>query len=190
MRSACAFLLLLTLNCYGDEHWTAYIGQAYRFGDAVSADVPFDVNDANGNAFSAQLWAPHARTTNWQLYVSEFSADIDNAATSSAFRIRHWQLGGIKATETGAFTPFVGATVGAAQIDTAIDTETRWGFTINAGLRWQAARHLSLIVDARWLGILFNSATSIACDRDNCRLQFDSGAWSQYEIGVAAGVSF
>lgn len=189
MRCVSFILLLCSFGSHADDDWAIYLAQSYRFGDEVNAELPFEVSDEGGRANAVQLWAPHGRTTNWQIYLSQFQREIEATATDD-FQIRHWQFGGTKATETSALTPFVGATIGAAQIETVVETQTRWAFTLSTGMRWQMAPHLSLIFDARWLGILFNSATAIACDGNQCRLQFDSGVWSQYEVGIAVGVQF
>lgn len=189
MFGARLILLMWCLSCAAEEQWSLFVAHSYRVGDAVKTELPFAVSDDAASARALQLWIPDTSSTDWLLYLSDFRAAI-TGGDEREFALRHAQFGGVKATQSGVFTPFVGATVGAASIDADNERQLRWSYTLVGGMRWHIAPHCAVLAEARWLGILFNSATQIACDDQHCRLQFDSGTWSQYEIALALGVRF
>ncbi len=190
MRSVFLVMMCGLSVCQADEQWAAFLGTHYRFGDEITTETPLTVDDDGGHAFALQIWAPDSVSTNWQLYASSFDNAFENEQQNGEFQIRHLHIGGIKAIDDERWMPYVGFAIGPAEIRTDIEQEVRWAFSLSGGARWRMTSSFSVLFEARWLGILFNSATALACDRGNCQLQFDSGAWSQYEFGVYAGVKF
>jgi opacity protein-like surface antigen len=187
----CGFaLFLFSSMAVASEGAALWLGTSYRFVDEMSRETSVTLRDDEGVSHALQGWIPESKTRYWQWYASQFDLSADATAEPVPMTISTLQLGGIKTLSFASWTPYVGATLGAAQITTDVARDTRWAFTLNGGARWQLADHIAVLFEARWLGVIFNQSTGLACDREQCRIAFDAGAWSQTEFGVYAGVQF
>lgn len=172
---------------------------SYRFGDDLqrnddgssSSSSPQSMPIKESGAGSMMLEWPDSSNTWWQLYASHFSSaanSVQNGVTTHAgFEVDHLQIGGLKEVPDGSVIPYLGSTLGLGRITlsgTREDTRTRLSFSIFGGVRTPLAQNLSLALEARWLGLVFNGQTELRCDEDNCRANFKSGVWSQGDVAL------
>lgn len=143
-----------------------------------------------GASGAVLIHVPYESDTASEIFVTHTQSSVDLPGTPD-IAVTHVHFGGIKYIEESVANPFVGASVGVAAVKLKPgDDVYKPAFSLYTGLQWQLNRHVLLRVDARWLGVFFDSTTTIYCGGNGCDLQFTSGVWSEIEVQAGLGFSF
>lgn len=106
--------------------------------------------------------------------------------------VHYLHLGGtVAAGEWDAVRPFVSGGLGVTHFSpgrSGLGSDTRLSMSLGAGGRIPLGPAIGLRLDARWIGTLMDSNSTLFCDDGSCALQVDGDLLSQWELG--AGVYF
>lgn len=190
-RLLAALLLLCWLPMATAEVGVSVLA-GYRFGDDLAVSgTPVAVDE--GDSVAVTLHYFDSRSTAFDLWFARFDGETRTGAVETAMLQESIQFGGRKYWQDQPFLPYVGATVGVQRLSPDLlqrERETRPAFTLFTGLSWPVADKVQLLAEARWIGTIFSSETSVRCDDDDCEWKIKSGTWSQYEVGVGVTATF
>jgi len=162
------------------------------------------LRDADGNDINLQGksgiaaafdWASSEHGKQYELLYSRQNTTID-AAQATPMRIEYLQFGGttLLGDEASHVVPFASGGIGAARFsptDSALTQETRWAFSLGAGVRIPVVRHIRVRLEARGYLTWLNGNSSLFCNSSAttaCSIQPRGQTIFQYE--ALGGVSF
>ena len=185
------FTALAASNASHAELGVSVLG-SYRFGDELDVDnVTVDIDEGTGAAVSLQYF--NAADSSFDLWLSRLETATETDGIRADLQQESIQFGGRKYWRDEPFRPYVGATVGIQRLSPDLrssERETRPAFTLFFGLALPISEQWQLLAEARWLGTIFNSDTSIRCDDQDCVWKIKSGTWTQYDIGFGVSAQF
>lgn len=93
--------------------------------------------------------------------------------------VETWQLGGsyLFSDEDARARPFVGLGVGLTRLlpePLALSDETRFSFSLGAGVKLRAADHFGLRLEARWFVTVLGGESGSFCGGGSCQIYFGS----------------
>ena len=168
-----------------------------RAGGGFDDDANNSVNLLSKSGAAVAIDRPASEHgSQYELLYSTQSTHVD-ATSPIAMRIEYLQLGGttLLGDETSHVIPYAAGGVGAARFSpdgaSSLTQETRWAFSLGAGVRIPLANHVRLRFEVRgyltWLdggsSLFCNSAATTACP-----IQASGQTLFQYE--ALGGVSF
>ena len=156
--------------------------------DVQVNDVATGVDESQ--SISALIEWNYTAVADWQVYVSKFETDIEGSSSGSDLDFTIAQIGGLRWTDTGTFRPYVGGTGGATMLDAGGDSLTRLSLSFFAGLNWDLGKSTAIRTEARWIGTFIDSDTGLLCVNGLCRVNVESGVWSQTEVAAAFVLRF
>lgn len=177
----------------------------WRDSDALTVPVSADARLEDARSAQLALEWPYRDGMRWQLAWHRFAGDYQAATDAGGIeqlQMDHLLIGGYQRFTGERLRPYVGSTGGIVRFApdfSGADSETRLALSLFAGADLQLAGALHLRVEARWLGAFFNSETSLRCggtatgnadDDGGCRIRFDAGVWSQYELAAGLSLQF
>ena len=185
------FTALAASNASHAELGVSVLG-SYRFGDELDVDnVTVDIDEGTGAAVSLQYF--NAADSSFDLWLSRLETTTETDGIRADLQQESIQFGGRKYWRDEPLRPYVGATVGIHRLSPDLrssERETRPAFTLFFGLALPISEQWQLLAEARWLGTIFNSDTSIRCDDQDCVWEIKSGTWTQYDIGFGVSAQF
>jgi opacity protein-like surface antigen len=173
----------------------------YMFGGEFRDDeamLSVDLDDAAhlGLIFDIREGA----NTQWEIFYSRQQTDADTSGVVPTqpvtdIDIHYLQLGGTYVADGERARPFLAATLGVTRFDPdplAFDSENFFSFGIGAGWYLQASERLNFRLEARALGTLLRSDSSLFCrtgpDENICALIADGDFFWQFQTSL--GVAF
>ena len=105
--------------------------------------------------------------------------------------INYLHLGGRYGPEGAAVNPFVVAGVGATFFDPKEgDSETKFSFSIGGGANIPLAKHISLRLEGRGFGTIFDSNSTVFCDDNQCLVKVKGDLLWQFTAFSGLIISF
>lgn len=108
--------------------------------------------------------------------------------------MHYLHLGGtVAAGEWDAVHPFVSGGLGITHFSpgrSGLGSDTRLSMSLGAGGRIPLGSAIGLRFDARWIGTLMNSNSTLFCDDGSCALQVDGDLLNQWELGAGMYFAF
>lgn len=163
------------------------------FYDATQNDINLLSKSGTAIAFN---WPASAHGSQYELLYSRQSTHID-ASLPVAMRVEYLQLGGttLLGDEDAHVVPYAAGGFGAARFSpdgaSGLTQETRWAFSLGAGIRIPLAKHVRLRLEARGYLTWLDGSSSLFCNSGAttpCTVQARSQTLFQYE--ALGGVSF
>lgn len=124
-------------------------------------------------------------------YNTNFTASGNSLGAGSGLSITYAHLGGNVPVSNGPIPLFVTGGFGLTHLvpqASQLSSETRFSANIGLATKIALSERVSLRLDSRLYGTLFNSDSAIFCDGGNCAIHISSNIWLQTE--VSAGVSY
>ncbi|NQD36923.1 hypothetical protein HPT27_07780 [Permianibacter sp. IMCC34836] len=164
----------------------------YRFGDDLAVNgTPVSIDEGNSAALTLHYF--NTASSAFDLWFSRFDTDAQTGTVMTAMRQDSIQFGGRKYWQDQPFLPYVGATIGIQRLSPDLaqrERETRPAFSLFTGLALPLTEDWQLLAEARWLGTVFSSETTVRCDDSDCEWKIKSGTWTQYEVGIGLTARF
>ena len=105
--------------------------------------------------------------------------------------ISYLHLGGRYGTTGEPVNPYLAGGIGATHFDPERgEAETRFSFSLGAGLMLPLGEHAALRLEGRGFGTLFNSRGEIFCVDGNCSVRIDSDLFWQFSGFAGLAISF
>jgi len=173
----------------------------YRFGGSFKTEdgattVSLDDSHSLGLVFNAR----ESANTQWEVIYSRQDSSADTSmlqgfAPTTDMRIELLQGGGTYEFEgTAAAQPYLAATLGGTHVSPeapGLDSDTFWSMSIGLGLALRPNARFGVRLEARALGTLVGSSTTLFCRSDlggGCTVRLDGRVLWQVE--TFAGVVF
>lgn len=162
------------------------------FNDNTSNNV--NLLSKSGTAVAID-WPASEHGSQYELLYSRQSTNLDTI-TPTTMRVEYLQLGGttLIGDETSHVIPYAAGGIGAARFspgDASLTQETRWAFSLGAGIRIPLVNHVRLRFEARGYLTWLDGSASLFCNKDTttaCPIQARGQTLFQYE--ALGGVSF
>lgn len=173
----------------------------YRFGgDFERRANGGDLDLADSRAFALALDLRRDAYSQYELFYARQSTRLQGSAGLGApdIEVEYLHLGGtLVVAEDSYLAPYIVATVGATRfgLDPAeADDETRFSFSLGAGLRVPVRPRFSLRLEARGFITLVDTDGSFFCESGElggvCAIAARSSTFIQYEILAGAAFAF
>lgn len=202
MRSILIALLLSPIAAHAEVASSDPVGwefapyYGYRSGggfndadDAAATDVDID----SAPAYGALLEFPSGPNTQWQIFVSRQSTELDGSMLVPRIDIDvdYVHFAGTYVVEGDRVRPYVGFGFGMTRLDpqAPYDDETEFSIAFLTGLKFRMAEHLGLRIDLRALGTLTDADAAVFCS-GGCIARYESDAFWQYEATVGLNLYF
>ena len=161
--------------------------------DAVDEEVTADVDIDAAPTYGALLEFPSGRNTQWQIFVSRQSTELDGGSlvANIDLDVDYVHFAGTYVMEGDRVRPYVGFGFGATRLDpeAPYDGETEFSIAFLTGLKFRLAEHLGLRLDLRALGTLTDADAAVFCS-GGCVARYESDAFWQYEATVGLNLYF
>ncbi|HVY24618.1 MAG TPA: outer membrane beta-barrel protein [Steroidobacteraceae bacterium] len=163
------------------------------FYDTAGNDVNLLSKSGTAVAFN---WAASEHGSQYELLYSRQSTHIDTT-TPAAMRVEYLQLGGttLIGNEDAHVVPYASGGIGAARFSpdsgSSLTEETRWAFSLGAGIRIPIVNHVRLRFEARGYLTWLDGSSSLFCNKGAtapCPIQARGQTLFQYE--ALGGISF
>lgn len=161
----------------------------------TAADLDIDESSAAGFTLSRPL-DPGRRL---ELWYSRQASELTSSGPVTGeplfdIDVHYLHLGGtVAAGEWDAVHPFVSGGLGVSHFSpgrSGLGSDTRLSMSLGAGGRIPLGPAVGLRFDARWVGTLMNSDSTLFCDDGSCALQVDGDLLHQWELGAGMYVAF
>lgn len=179
----------------------------YRIsGDFTNDDDAGDISLDDDAMFGVILNAPYQSVggdayTEWEFYYSHQSVGVDEAPAtvdpSLDLDIDYFLLGGTYVGEGGSVRPYLAAEIGAAHFNPdgeGYDDDTVFAFSLGGGAQVSPARTIGLRLEARVLGAVMDSDSSLFCKSNSsgatCAFRSSGDVLWQWEVSAGATFRF
>lgn len=178
----------------------------YRMGgefDGVDSDPDgLDIEIGDATAFGLAINWPADENTEWEVYASRQSTDLDTAGlfepgapAPGGLDITYLQVGGTYWFDGDLARPYIVATLGVSRFepdDAAFDSETFFAFGIGGGYKLWPTSRLGLRLEGRFFGSVVDSDEAVFCRTggalNGCLIAVSGDAIWQWEL--TAGLVF
>ncbi len=183
-----------------EDYWQISISGGSGIADDPSAESDEDIDIEAGGVFHlvANLYDRQnddGANLYYQFFYGSNTLDTEvNAGTNAAYETEleahHLQIGGVyEWRPEKRFRPYFAAAVGASHyIPEQTSDETYLSSSAALGANLWFTNTLALKFEARAIGTVFNSSSSIFCNEDDCSLGIDGSLWWQQHL--SAGVTW
>jgi hypothetical protein len=174
---------------------------AYRIGGEFDDDDNDDELELdNGASIGLIVNAPFDDRTEWEVFYSRQSSDIDRSPVAVApeldVTVEYLQAGGTYVGDGDTARPYLAATVGGSRIDAdgGFDSETYFAFGIGGGLHLFPENRLGLRLEGRLFGSLLDSHSGVLCqsgsNASRCLIRSSGDVFWQWEMFAGMTVRF
>ncbi|WP_370980880.1 outer membrane beta-barrel protein [Agaribacterium sp. ZY112] len=135
----------------------------------------------------------------YEFFYSQNNIDVSVTTDSgtgdydTSLKAQHLQIGGTYewAENPKVFDPYFAMTIGASQYspDTS-KSETYLSGTAALGARFWVMKNIALNIEARAIGTVFDSSSTIFCQNNSCLITLDGDLWWQQQLTFGASYSF
>lgn len=172
----------LTLYAYGSYRSASSVETASS-GSSITGIKP-------APGLDLLLSIPEGQDTRLEFMLSGSEHEFEPSGQGK-LRARHLQFGGVKYVEydQSKGSMYVGLMVGGSQVETPGTRDFQPSASLYGGYEWRPTANLGLRLEARLLGVFFDTDSYIVCD-GGCRARIRSGVWSQGSLGLGVGWRF
>ena len=193
-------LLLLSANSYAVEI-TPLLG--YRAGgEFVDTETEQKHTIQSSSSYGLIIGFPYGRGKDLEIYYSHQSSDLNSVnitlptPTTNAnipLTIDYLHIGGTAPiTEEKNFKTFVSGGFGFTYLSpdfAGLQSDLRASLSIGVGVKWPMSQNIALRLEARGLGTLFNSNSTLFCN-GGCSLTVNGSLFFQTEVFAGLAIKF
>ncbi len=181
-----------------DIEVTPFAGYGFN-GEFEADETDASVNVDDGGTFGLVFNGRDTAVTQWEVYYAHQSTAADTSAvpglgadTDVEFDI--FQLGGTYRFESDSIRPYIVAGIGGTYVNpksTGLESDTFWSFSIGTGLQFFTDRRWGLRLEARGIGTIVDSESSIFCvSAGGAACSFHLEGTVLWQMQTFAGVTF
>ena len=181
-----------------DIEVTPFAGYGFN-GEFEADETDASVSVDDGGSFGLILNGRDTNITQWEVFYAHQSTSADTSAvpglgadTDVEFDI--FQLGGTYQFESDSIRPYIVAGIGGTFVNPksgGLESDTFWSFSIGTGLQFFADRRWGLRIEARGIGTIVDSESSLFCvSSGGAACAFHLEGTVLWQMQTFAGVTF
>ncbi len=170
---------------------------SYATGDDFEDEAGGELDVADESGWGIVFNVEEADARYYELLYATYGTEIEGGASPFDLDIDYFQIGGTVAWSEGKrFIPYFGMTIGAAHFSpdlSGLESETRFAFTVGAGVRVPVTPHIGVRAEWRTYVTLLGSDSNLFCASEGggatCLLRVKSDTFLQHsaQLGVIVG---
>lgn len=154
------------------------------------------INLKETGSFGIILSMKQKSDTHYDFLFSRQNTELQSSASpenTTSLRFDYYHLGGTVFYDHENLHPFVTGGLGATHISPANDifsSETKFSFSIGAGLKFPLTQNMGLRLEARGYGTAVDGGGSILCANGACVAKFKGSLFMQFEASAGLSIAF